>query len=124
MDSSRTSDIDPLTRPGWLLSLSTWADEKALVRWRTRERHHLAQERVAAKSCLDYHPKEEVGQILSGGGEVLGRGRRREDPEHARLTRHTSGRQKVVVLFPGRLQAALGEDELTKEELASRLACA
>ncbi len=40
-----------LTRPGWLLSLSTWADEKALVRWRTRERHHLAQERVAAKSC-------------------------------------------------------------------------
>lgn len=28
------------TRPGYLLSLSLWADEKALVRWRTVEKHH------------------------------------------------------------------------------------
>ena len=34
-----------LTRDGWLLSLSNWRDEKALVRWRTRMRHHEAQER-------------------------------------------------------------------------------
>ena len=32
-----------LTREGWILSLSDWRDEKALVRWRTRERHHDAQ---------------------------------------------------------------------------------
>jgi heme-degrading monooxygenase HmoA len=34
-----------LTRDGWLLSLSTWRDEKALVRWRTNVRHHEAQEK-------------------------------------------------------------------------------
>ena len=32
-----------LTRPGWILSLSSWRDEKALVRWRTRARHHDVQ---------------------------------------------------------------------------------
>ena len=29
-----------LTRDGWMLSLSGWRDEKALVRWRTHARHH------------------------------------------------------------------------------------
>jgi heme-degrading monooxygenase HmoA len=31
------------SRPGWLLSLSLGDDEKALVRWRTVEKHHRAQ---------------------------------------------------------------------------------
>src|ERR1700749_1674908 len=29
-----------LTRDGWILSLSGWRDEKAVVRWRTRARDH------------------------------------------------------------------------------------
>jgi len=33
-----------LTREGWILSLSSWRDEKAVVRWRTRARHHDVQE--------------------------------------------------------------------------------
>ena len=32
-----------LTREGWILSLSGWRDEKALVRWRTRAKHHDVQ---------------------------------------------------------------------------------
>ena len=44
-----------LTRAGWLLSLSGWRDEKALVRWRTRPRHHDAQEKGRAEILLDYH---------------------------------------------------------------------
>jgi heme-degrading monooxygenase HmoA len=32
-----------LTREGWLLSLSNWRDEKALVRWRTAAHHHAVQ---------------------------------------------------------------------------------
>src|SRR5215831_5698176 len=32
-------------RPGWLLSHSTWRDEKSVVRWRTRGEHHAAQEK-------------------------------------------------------------------------------
>ena len=31
-------------RPGWILSHSTWRDEKSVVRWRTAAEHHLAQE--------------------------------------------------------------------------------
>jgi heme-degrading monooxygenase HmoA len=50
-----------LTRPGWLLSLSSWRDEKAVVRWRTTMRHHIAQERGRAEILLDYHLR--VGEI-------------------------------------------------------------
>ena len=50
-----------LTRDGWLLSLSGWRDEKALVRWRTHARHHAVQENGRAKVFLDYHLR--VGQV-------------------------------------------------------------
>jgi len=50
-----------LTREGWILSVSSWRDEKAVVRWRTRMRHHEAQERGRTKIFLDYHLR--VGQL-------------------------------------------------------------
>lgn len=50
-----------LTREGWILSLSGWRDEKSLVRWRTRMRHHQAQEKGRAEILLDYHLR--VGQL-------------------------------------------------------------
>jgi heme-degrading monooxygenase HmoA len=50
-----------LTREGWILSLSGWRDEKAVVRWRTSMRHHVVQERGRSKILLDYHLR--VGQI-------------------------------------------------------------
>jgi heme-degrading monooxygenase HmoA len=50
-----------LTREGWLLSLSGWRDEKALVRWRTRAKHHEVQEQGRSKVFLDYHLR--VGQL-------------------------------------------------------------
>jgi heme-degrading monooxygenase HmoA len=34
-----------LTREGWILSLSNWRDEKSLVRWRARMRHHEVQQK-------------------------------------------------------------------------------
>ena len=34
-----------LIREGWILSLSNWRDEKSLVRWRTRMRHHEVQQK-------------------------------------------------------------------------------
>jgi heme-degrading monooxygenase HmoA len=51
-----------LTRDGWLLSLSGWRDEKAVVRWRTRVRHHQAQADGRETILLDYHLR--VGQIV------------------------------------------------------------
>src|ERR1700682_2622829 len=50
-----------LTRDGWILSLSGWRDEKAVVRWRTRMRHHEIQEKGRSEILLDYHLR--VGQV-------------------------------------------------------------
>jgi heme-degrading monooxygenase HmoA len=52
-----------LTREGWILSLSNWRDEKAVVRWRTRVRHHEVQERGRSDVFLDYHLR--VGQLTA-----------------------------------------------------------
>ncbi len=50
-----------LTREGWILSLSGWRDEKALVRWRTQAMHHGVQEKGRSEVFLDYHLR--VGQV-------------------------------------------------------------
>jgi heme-degrading monooxygenase HmoA len=50
-----------LTREGWILSLSGWRDEKALVRWRTKANHHDVQQRGRTEILLDYHLR--VGQL-------------------------------------------------------------
>lgn len=50
-----------LTREGWILSLSGWRDEKALVRWRTQAGNHMAQEKGRFEILLDYHLR--IGQL-------------------------------------------------------------
>jgi len=50
-----------LTRDGWILSLSGWRDEKAVVRWRTAAGHHMVQEKGRSEILFDYHLR--VGQI-------------------------------------------------------------
>src|SRR5215470_2098397 len=50
-----------LTREGWILSLSSWRDEKSVVRWRTHFRHHAVQEKGRTEIFLDYHLR--VGQL-------------------------------------------------------------
>lgn len=52
-----------LTREGWILSLSGWRDEKSLVRWRTRMRHHEVQQKGRDAILADYHLR--VGQITA-----------------------------------------------------------
>lgn len=59
-------------RPGWVLSLSCWRDEAALVRWRTFERHHQVQEEGRAKIFADYRIR--VSQVI-------------EDVEHGKVAR-------------------------------------
>lgn len=46
---------------GRLLSLSTWRDEKAVVRWRTHGEHHGVQEKGRSEIFADYHLR--VGEI-------------------------------------------------------------
>src|SRR6202789_3352350 len=50
-----------LQREGWILSLSGWRDEKSLVRWRTKTKHHEAQQKGRDQILQDYHLR--VGQI-------------------------------------------------------------
>jgi heme-degrading monooxygenase HmoA len=50
-----------LARPGWILSLSSWRNEKALVRWRTLVRHHEVQVKGRSEVLADYHLR--VGQV-------------------------------------------------------------
>lgn len=52
-----------LTREGWVLSLSVWRDEKALVRWRTAARHHELQDKGRSAILRDYHVR--VGQVTA-----------------------------------------------------------
>ena len=55
-----------LRRDGWLLSLSGWRDEKALVRWRTQAKHHVVQEKGRAGIFLDYHLR--IGELTADTG--------------------------------------------------------
>jgi heme-degrading monooxygenase HmoA len=50
-----------LMRDGWILSLSGWRDEKSLVRWRTKMKHHEAQQKGRDQILQDYHLR--VGQV-------------------------------------------------------------
>jgi heme-degrading monooxygenase HmoA len=50
-----------LTRLGWILSLSGWRDEKALVRWRVTASHHEVQAKGRNAVLHDYHLR--VGQL-------------------------------------------------------------
>ena len=48
---------------GLLLSLSTWRDEKAVVRWRTHGEHHGVQEKGRFEVFQDYHLR--VGEVTA-----------------------------------------------------------
>ena len=51
-----------LTREGWILSVSGWRDEKALVRWRTHAMHHGMQAKGRDEIFRDYRLR--VGQVI------------------------------------------------------------
>jgi heme-degrading monooxygenase HmoA len=51
-----------LRDPRRLVSLSTWRDEKAVIRWRTQGEHHGVQEKGRFEVFEDYHLR--VGEIF------------------------------------------------------------
>lgn len=52
-----------LRREGWILSLSSWRDEKAVIRWRTSANHHNVQQRGRDYILADYHLR--VGEYIA-----------------------------------------------------------
>jgi heme-degrading monooxygenase HmoA len=55
--------FESLLRPGWVLSHSTWRDEKSVVRWRTEGEHHATQAKGRFQIFGDYHLR--VGDVTS-----------------------------------------------------------
>src|SRR3984885_12076267 len=53
--------FESLHRPGWILSHSTWRDEKSVVRWRTVAKHHESQQRGRDEVFQDYRLR--VGEV-------------------------------------------------------------
>jgi heme-degrading monooxygenase HmoA len=92
-----------LTREGWLLSLSSWRDEKALVRWRTKALHHDAQEKGRFAIFNDYHLR--VGQITEDTQPPAG-----HELHQQRLDETEVGEATTVTLVTARRPADIGTD--------------
>lgn len=99
-------------RPGWLLSLSLWRDEKALIRWRTVEVHHRAQERGRSEIFRDYRLR--VGEVSADSGAAAGAA-----PAGQRFDPTETGPAKLVSLTTMRRPAALREGAPLAEETAA-----
>ncbi len=71
---------------GRLLSLSTWRDEKALIRWRTLALHHNAQARGRSGIFADYHLR--VGEVIADNDIADNEVRRASAPAASRRDRN------------------------------------
>ena len=76
---------------GRLLSLSTWRDEKAVVRWRTQGEHHGAQTKGRFEIFEDYHLS--VGEITRDSDPPKG-----PEVEERRFDETVVGRAKVATI--------------------------
>ena len=103
-----------LTREGWLLSLSGWRDEKAVVRWRTATGHHMVQEKGRSEILLDYHLR--VGQLTHDTsvppGQVIA---------EQRLDETEIGAGTTATFIDAKWPARLSE-QAPPSEIAARLA--
>jgi len=97
-----------LTREGWLVSLSGWRDEKALVRWRTHAKHHEAQEKGRAEVLLDYHLR--IGQITEDTRVPEGQTLREQ-----RLDETEVGSGTTVTLIDSKMPSQLLKDMNPKQ---------
>ena len=103
-----------LTRPGWILSLSSWRNEKALVRWRTLVRHHEVQIKGRSEVLADYHLR--VGQVTTDSHVPEG-----NRLEEQRLDVTEVGKGTAVTLINPRHRYRDGPlDELDANRLAQR----
>ena len=76
-------------RPGWLVSLSIWRDEKALIRWRTHALHHDIQGIGRSVIFADYHLRV---------GEVVADSQTKEALPQQRFDSTVTGAAKVVTI--------------------------
>jgi heme-degrading monooxygenase HmoA len=98
---------------GRVLSLSTWRDEKSVIRWRTQGEHHAAQEKGRFEIFEDYHLR--VGEITADTAPPEGLA-----IEQRRFDETAIGDAKTVTiteLMPGAGSAPGAESELLPAHL-------
>jgi heme-degrading monooxygenase HmoA len=98
---------------GRLLSLSTWRDEKSLVRWRTQAEHHSVQGKGRFEIFEDYHLS--VGQIIQDSDPPEGL-----DVEDVRFDETAVGPAKVATIIELTPETQ-GHVEWKSDQLAARL---
>jgi heme-degrading monooxygenase HmoA len=96
---------------GRVLSLSTWRDEKAVIRWRTLAVHHGVQEKGRTEVFADYHLR--VGEITSDTQVPAG-----QSLKEQRLDATEAGEAKAVTITE---ITPVSGTELTEEELERTL---
>jgi heme-degrading monooxygenase HmoA len=116
IDNERFSS---LRREAWLLSLSIWRDEKAVIRWRTAARHHEIQHRGRTEVFRDYHLR--VGEVIADsqlpGGQQLGRHRFDETQTAAKMVALSDG---MLPDLPPQPDAAAVASRLGAPDLAGQ----
>ena len=111
-----------LQREGWILSLSNWRDERAVVRWRTRQHHHEVQELGRGEILRDYHLR--VGEIVADNQVPAGMELKQQRTDETEV-----GSGKMVTLVTAKLPerhgkgaaevaAFLGKEKFSGEMLA------
>jgi heme-degrading monooxygenase HmoA len=89
---------------GRLLSLSTWRDEKSVVRWRSQGEHHGVQEQGRNRIFEDYHLR--VGEVTADTAPPAGHTVREQ-----RLDETEIGAAKLCTITEIPADAALATDQ-------------
>ena len=80
--------FESMRRPGWVLSHSSWRDEKSLIRWRTQGDHHAVQTKGRFRIFHDYRLR--VGEVTADSDP------KQLPPHQQRLDETEVGVAKVV----------------------------
>lgn len=78
-----------LARPHAFLSFSTWRDEKALIRWRTLDKHQIMQHRGRKDIFTDYRIR--IGELVADSALEA-------DPAQFRFDETETGAAKLVTV--------------------------
>jgi heme-degrading monooxygenase HmoA len=105
-------------RSGWVLSLSTWRDEKSVIRWRTFAAHHEIQLKGREEIFEDYHLR--VGEVTADSHVPAGHGLVQQ-----RFDTTETGAAAMVTLIegldrPANIEQIAGERTVRTHESALR----
>ena len=90
---------------GWLVSLSIWRDEKAVVRWRTHARHNEFQAKGRSKILAGYHLR--VAEVVADSAALV-------PPPQQRFDATEVGQSKFLTLVEAPMQDGTQFESITR----------